>query len=179
MWSLTDRQGALRLQGNEARLDDGPPVTFVGRRQEDLSCEVATRLDFEPGEGEEAGLTVWMNPSHHYDLFATQQDGRLQVVARRRIGSLMAEVAHVPVQQGPITLTVQVEPDRYTLGVVDAAGGRQTIATGEARYLSKEVTGAMTGVFFALYTTGNGRLATSPAFFEWFDYRITASKGDM
>jgi alpha-N-arabinofuranosidase len=119
-----------------------------------------------------------MNPSHHYDLYKTQQEGRLQVVVRRRIGSLVAEVAHVPVQRGPITLTVQAEPDRYTMCVVDAAGGRQTIATGEARYLSKEVTGAMTGVFFALYASGHGRTATAPAYFEWFDYRIAGPTGE-
>jgi alpha-N-arabinofuranosidase len=120
-----------------------------------------------------------MNPSHHYDLFVTQKDGRRQVVVRRRIGSLVAEVAHAPVQPGPITLSIQAEPERYTLGVVDTVDGRQTIATGEARYLSKEVTGSMTGVFFALYTTGNGRLATSPSFFEWFDYRTTTPTGDQ
>jgi alpha-N-arabinofuranosidase len=112
-----------------------------------------------------------MNPSHHYDLFVTQRDGLRPVVGRRRIGSLVAEVAHVPIERGPVTLTVEAQPEGYTFGVVGTAGERQTIATGEARYLSKEVTGAMTGVFFAPYASGNGRPASTPAFFEWFDYR--------
>jgi alpha-N-arabinofuranosidase len=30
-WSLTDRPSALRLLGSGARLDDGSPVTFIGR----------------------------------------------------------------------------------------------------------------------------------------------------
>ena len=32
VWELSDRPVALRLLGNAARLDDGPPVAFAGRR---------------------------------------------------------------------------------------------------------------------------------------------------
>jgi len=82
-WSLTDRPGALRLQGTAARLEDGPPIAFIGRRQEHLTCKVATRIDFEPtADGEEAGLTVWLNPTHHYDLIVTQHDGQRRVQDR-------------------------------------------------------------------------------------------------
>jgi xylan 1,4-beta-xylosidase len=175
VWSLTDRPGALRLLGNEARLDDGPPVAFVGRRQEHFACEVATRIDFEPAaDGEEAGLTVWMNPSHHYDLFVTRQDGQRRVTVRRRIGSLIADVARVSIEPGPITLTIQAEPDRYTFGVSGKSGDQQILATGETRYLAPEVAGLFRGVFFALYASGSGAAATAPAFFEWFDYRVAA-----
>lgn len=178
-WSLTDRPGALRLLGTEARLDDGPPVTFVGRRQEHLACEVATRLDFEPAaEGEEAGLTVWMNPSHHYDLFVTCQVGQRQVIVRRRIGSLVAEEASLSIGPGAVTLTVRAEPDRYVLSVSDDNSGWQALAIGETRYLSKEAAGGHTGVFFALYASGNGKPAMEPAFFEWFDYRKAEQRGD-
>lgn len=171
-WSLADRPGALCLRGTGVRLDDGPPVAFIGRRQEHFACQVATRIDFEPtADGEEAGLTVWMNPSHHYDLFVTRQDDQRQVVVRRRIGSLAAEVARVSIEPGPLTLTVRAEPDRYTFGFRPGSGDPQTLATGETRYLAPEVAGGFTGVYFALYACGNGGAATALAFFEWFDYR--------
>jgi alpha-N-arabinofuranosidase len=171
MWSLTERPGALRLLGSGARLDDGPPVAFLGRRQEHLSCEVATRIAFEPAsEGEEAGLTVWMNPSHHYDLFVTRQDGQRVVAVRRRIGSLVAKVARTRVGPGALTLTIEAEPHAYTFGVVGDSGQRHILATGETRYLAPEVAGGFTGVYFALYASGSGA-GSAPAFFEWFDYR--------
>ncbi len=171
MWSLTERPGTLRLLGSGARLDDGPPVAFLGRRQEHLSCEVATRIAFEPAsEGEEAGLTVWMNPSHHYDLFITRQAGQRVVAVRRRIGSLVAEVARVPAKAGALTLTIEAEPHAYTFGVVGDSGQRHILATGETRYLAPEVAGGFTGVYFALYASGSGA-GSAPAFFEWFDYR--------
>ena len=163
--------GALRLLGTSARLDDGPPVTFVGRRQEHLVCEAAAHLDFEPAaDGEEAGLAVWMNPSHHYDLFVTRQDGRRRVVVRRRIGSLVADVAGVAVEPGLLTLTVDAAPEGYNFGVTGAGGEQQVLATGEARYLAPEVAGGFTGVYFALYASGSGGATPAPAFFEWFDY---------
>jgi len=175
MWSLSDRPGALRLLGNEARLDDGPPVAFVGRRQEHFACEVETRLDFEPAaDGEEAGLTVWTNPSHHYDLFVACQEGQRRIILRRRIGSLVAEVARLSIEPGPITLMVQADPDHYTFVVLGKSGEQQVLATGETRYLAPEVTSPFTGVFFALYASGNGAATTGPAFFEWFDYRVAA-----
>jgi xylan 1,4-beta-xylosidase len=175
MWSLRNRPGALRLLGSGARLDDGPPVAFVGRRQEHFACEVATRIDFEPTtDGEEAGLTVWMNPSHHYDLFVTRQDGQRWVTVRRRIGSLVAEVAREPIEPGALTLTIRAEPHRYALGVFGGNDGQQILATGETRYLAPEVAGGFTGVYFALYASSNGGATTTPAFFEWFDYRSAA-----
>jgi alpha-N-arabinofuranosidase len=170
-WSLTDRPGALRLLGNAARLDDGPPVTFVGRRQQYLECDVATWLDFAPmTDGEEAGLTVWMNPSHHYDLFVVQQQGRRHIGVRRRIGGLAAVVAEQEIGDDPLTLIVRAERDRYTLGYAPGGVALQVLASGETRYLSTEVAGGFTGVYFALYATGNGKASTAPAFFEWFDH---------
>jgi xylan 1,4-beta-xylosidase len=49
---------------------------------------------------------------------------------------------------------------------------QQTLATGETRYLATEVAGGFTGVYFALYATGNGNASKSPAFFDWFDYHM-------
>ena len=171
-WLLTDRPGALRLMGNAATLDAGPPVAFVGRRQQHLAVEAATRLDFAPGaDGDEAGLTVWMNPTHHYDLLVTQRDGERRVGVRRRIGSLVAEVANELLPAGPVTLVVRATPDRYALAYSIGDEAPVDLATGETRYLATEVAGGFTGVFFALYATGNGRPSAEPAYFEWFDYR--------
>ena len=147
-------------------------MAFVGRRQEHLACAVATELDFEPGaDGEEAGLTVWMNPLHHDEVFVTRQGGGRQVVVRRRIGSLMAEVARAVVAPGPVTLTIQAEPDRYSFGFAQRERQVRTVTEGGARYLAPEVAGLFCGMFCGLYASGSGAVATAPAFFAWFDYR--------
>ena len=170
-WSLSERAGALRLLGSAARLDDGPPVTFVGRRQEHFVCDVAAELDFAPlADGEEAGLTVWMNPQHHYDLFVTREDGRRVIQVRRRIGSLAAVVVVEPLGDGPVVLRLRADRDRYTFGYTATGVDRPQLAAGETRYLSTEVAGGFTGVYIAMYASGNGQASTGPAFFDWFEY---------
>jgi alpha-N-arabinofuranosidase len=112
-----------------------------------------------------------MNPSHHYDLFVTRQDGQRRVALRRRIGSLVAEVAQAAIDPGPITLTIQADQLHYAFGITGRDRDRQILATGEARYLAPEVAGGFTGVYFALYASGSANAASAPAFFAWFDYR--------
>ncbi|MFW5980931.1 MAG: glycoside hydrolase family 43 protein, partial [Halanaerobiaceae bacterium] len=41
---------------------------------------------------------------------------------------------------------------------------------GETRYLSSEVAGGFTGVYLAMYATGNGEETSVPADFDWFEY---------
>lgn len=182
-WSLTARPGYLRLNGSAAALDDGSGLAFVGRRQEHARCEVATLLDFTPAaDGQEAGLTVWMNRSHHYEIAVTRRHRERQVMVRRRIGTLAAVVASVPLADGPVTLLVRAAqeaggflapPATYTFSYARAEGEPRALASGEARYLASEVAGGFTGVYFALYATAGGALVGAPADFDWFAYRAS------
>jgi xylan 1,4-beta-xylosidase len=183
-WSLTARPGFLRLIGNAARLDDGSGVAFVGRRQEHAQCEAATRLEYTPqADGQEAGLAVWMNQSHHYEIAVTRLEGERQVIVRRRIGTLAAVVASEPLADGPVTLQVRAAQQAgafsfagiptYTFSYALAEGEPRELASGEARYLASEVAGGFTGVYFALYATANGEQTAAPADFDWFEYRAS------
>lgn len=37
-------------------------------------------------------------------------------------------------------------------------------------FISKEIAGVFTGVFFGMYATGNGKAANTPAHFDYFNY---------
>ena len=50
---------------------------------------------------------------------------------------------------------------------------------GETRYLSTEVAGGFTGVYFGLYATGNGARSTTPAFYDWFEYEPAEPGGGV
>jgi beta-xylosidase len=178
-WSLTARPGFLRLLGNASRLEDGSGVAFVGRRQEHATCETAALLDFTPqADEQEAGLTVWMNQSHHYDIAVTRLRGERRVIVRRRIGTLSAIVASEPLLDGPVTLQVRAAErvgafsfagtPTYTFSYALGEGEPRELASGEARYLATEVAGGFTGVYFALYATANGEQTAAPADFDWF-----------
>ncbi len=164
-WSLAARPGWLRLRGSAVTLDAEDSPAWVGRRQQHLACEVRTRLDFAPAhDREEAGLVAYMNPRHHYEIAVLGQ----RVIVRRRIGSLTAVVAEVAVPPGPVELGIAAEPQRYRFLLNGVC-----LAEGETKYLATEVAGGFTGVYFALYATGNGERSVAPADFDDFDYKAT------
>jgi alpha-N-arabinofuranosidase len=102
----------------------------------------------------------------------TRQDGQRRIVVRRRIGSLAAIVASEAIGVGPVILTIRADRQSYTFGFSLDHAEPHLLTTGETRYLSTEVAGGFTGVYFAMYATGNGQVSKTPAFFNWFDYRM-------
>jgi len=90
---------------------------------------------------------------------------------RRRIGDLSAIVAQAAIPNGLIVLEIQAMPKLYSFAYSLEGQEAKVLATGATRYLSSEVAGGFTGVYFGLYATGNGQVSTSPADFDWFDYQ--------
>jgi xylan 1,4-beta-xylosidase len=170
--SLSERKGWLSLKGSAVSLNEADSPAWVGCRQEHFEVNVTAKMEFGPGaDNEEAGLVVWMNERHHYEVAVTQREGRLVALVRRRIGSLIAEVAKHEIAPGPITLELTADRNLYAFALQTAQGLRIELAQAETKYLATEVAGGFTGVYFALYATGNGAPCASPAFFDWFEYR--------
>lgn len=174
LYSLSERPGFLRLRGSAAGLDDIAATAWVGQRQRHFAVQVATRLEFQPEKAaEEAGIVVRMNERHHYEMFVTLRSGAPSVVLRRRIGSLQAEVATEPLppsDQGWV-LAVHADRDTYRFRYGTCASDLRQLGEGETRYLSTEVASGFTGVYFALYASGNGSPCGKAADFDWFDYQ--------
>jgi xylan 1,4-beta-xylosidase len=164
------------LRGNEYTLSDIASPAFVGRRQQHFNTRISTLLDFLPAkDNEEAGLTVLMNDRHHYEIAVTRQEGKRQVIVRRRIGSLQVVVASQDLKSDdPVRLMIDTDKDWYTFKVMDSAGVVHEMAKGETRYISIEVAGMFTGVYAAMYATGNGKPCSVPADFDWFEYQSLA-----
>jgi alpha-N-arabinofuranosidase len=177
-YALDARPGWLTLRGEAVPLGAAASPTWVGRRQEHLSGRVATLVDFVPGrDGDEAGISVYMNPDHRYELAVGRANGRRQVFVRQRIGPhLEAVTAAAPLDGSePVVLQVEATAEEYAFSYGVVMSGRPHTATtplgkAAARYLSSEVAGGFTGVYFGLYATGKGGPASAPAHFDWFDY---------
>lgn len=172
-WSLDERPGWLTLHGSEVSLDDLGSPAFLGRRQQHFACEASTLLRFEPvREGEEAGLTVFMNERFHYEIALTcDSDANRKVILRRRIGSLWKIERAARVESSELILGVTADPHQYTFFYEETGGDRKAFGSGECYLLSTEVAGGYTGVYIGLYATGNGRRCSTPAYFDWFQYK--------
>ncbi len=174
LYSLLERPGYLRLRGSADGLDDVAAPAWLGRRQCHFAVHVATHLEFQAEtESEEAGLVVRMNEGHHYELFLTRRSGAPSVVLRRRTGSLRAEVAchALPPSETGWVLAIEAARNQYVFRYGRSESELSPLGEGETRYLSTEVAGGFTGVYFAMYASGNGAPCARPADFDWFDYR--------
>jgi alpha-N-arabinofuranosidase len=147
----------------------------VARRLQHLDARAAARLDFRPERpGEEAGLALFMNEAHHYEIAIRKapDPGAREVLLRRRIGDLQAVVAAEPLPgDGPVTLHVRVTATTARFGYAPDGGPERTLG-GDAslRYLSTEVAGGFTGTFVGVYATGRGARCSVPADVDWFEY---------
>jgi alpha-N-arabinofuranosidase len=175
--SLSERPGWLKLVGSEVSLNDVGSPAFVGRRQRHFKCSISTLLDFSPKrDGEEAGLAVRMSESHHYEIAVTPLKGERYIIIRRRIGSFVDILAREKIKKGPVKLRIKATPELYFFSYALGDQDFKIIGKTETRYLSSEVAGGFTGVYFAMYAVGGGRKSTTPAFFDWFEYITEENK---
>jgi xylan 1,4-beta-xylosidase len=176
-YSLSQRPGYLRLYGSAVTFDDQDSPTFLGRRQTDLNCEASTLLEFDPkSENEEAGLVARNYDGFHYEIGITLKDGKRQAFLRKvEKNTIIGQVKYVEVQPGPIILSVKASPLSYEFSCQSPGQTREVLGTAGTRGLSVENIGfdrgmCFTGVYYGMYTSGNGSKCTTPADFDWFEY---------
>ena len=170
-WSLAERPGFLRLHGQESLLSFSAATAFVGRRQTEWASRSEAQLEFDPrGENEEAGLTVLMSPSYHYEIFVMKRDGQRIIVLRKQAGDMQQIAAQAPLGAGPVRLRIDSDAQKYSFYYAEFGGDWKLLGTGLERLISSEVAAVWSGAYIAMYSSGNGRACVTPADFDWFQY---------
>ncbi|MCX7699194.1 MAG: glycoside hydrolase family 43 protein, partial [Candidatus Goldbacteria bacterium] len=176
LYSLKERPGFLRLKGSKYNLFDIASPTWLGRRQCHHNVKVTVSIEFKPEkENEEAGLCVRKNEKHHYEIFLTKRKKKLCVVLRKTIADLTVESAFKPLPNDfkkQCILAIHADLNNYTFLFGKSKNNLKILGKGITRYLSSEIAGGFTGVYFAMYATGNGKPCKNPADFDWFEYLI-------
>ena len=172
-WSLTQRPGFLRLHGTPVSLDDEGSPVFVGRRQCHARMEALCRLEFSPQvSGQEAGLCVYKDHLHHYELFCEGPESAPKIVLRERIGRLSVRIAEKKFDGSSVLLRVEADAFLYRFSFAVSEGMPfQFLGEGDVKYLSSEVTGGFTGTYLGLFARNGGAASMPPADFDWFEYR--------
>ena len=156
--------GGLSLEEREK----SPAFLAIRQRQMrgNVRCQVS--LPESAAVGAEAGISLYMNEEHHYELAIRRTAAGYEVIKRSAIGYVdcIAEAASV---EEP-TAELRIRLDNCEYGFSCMAGGRETdLGVLMTRYLSSEVACGFTGVMIALYAQGgNGE---QPAVFERFEIR--------
>lgn len=169
----TLQKNGLSLTGCKTALSEADTIAWLGRRQEHHSCTIRTALHFEPAsENEEAGLSIYMNNRHHYELAMTKRNGKNALIFRRQIGSLTAVENTIEILYNDIILELRATEETYAFSYAEyGTNAFAPAGQGECAYLTTEVGGFFTGNYIALYASGNGKPCTQEAVFSWFDYQ--------
>jgi len=155
------REAELRLQGTDIPIDEGTrsPV-WMGQRQTSFDAEVSVHLRFDPaGPDDHAGLCVYMNESHFYALSITKENGVAKARLHRIVGPLK-DTTSVIVLPGDREIGMKITATAQGYAFFVKSGEWQTVGDAPCCYLSTEVAGGFTGVYFALHAVGDRAVAT-------------------
>ncbi len=131
------------LKGTDTTIDEAASPTFVGIRQQDFNGTLSCALEISGGE---AGLTVYSDEGHHYDIKLRETDGGCEAVLTLNIGSIKHDDTILPLNDKKAVLRIEFDSHTYKFFVDDTAVG-----WGSSRYLSSEVAGGFTGVLLAMF----------------------------
>ncbi len=149
----------LRIRASSCSLRDVGSPSFLGIRQREFTGSLTVCV--KPGYGE-AGVSIYMDENHHYDLAVRCGGDGMEYVSRICIGGMMdeqcraadmadmAESADAADRETSVRMEIQFFRDHYLMTV--KAGDIICLERQMAgKYLSSEVAGGFTGVFFGLY----------------------------
>jgi len=170
-YSLSSRKGYLRLIGNDSNLSQLPGVTFIGRRQQHFDFITTTSVDFVPKNNtEEAGITLYKEPAYHYDLAIKNAGNKRVLTLSYNIGLIHHIEKEIPLKDGRVQLRISGTQEYYWFSFSQDGNSYTTIGEADTRFLSSVTAGGFTGVYIALYATGNGKRSRANADFDWYTY---------
>lgn len=165
--------GKLRLKGTLAGLDErNDSPTFVGRRQENIDFTATTSVQLQKAApADEAGLTVYMDEQHHYDLYVKQLAGNKQsLILRYRLGELTHIEKEVPLPPSKVQLRVKGDKELYTFEYATDGKNFRELGKINTRYVSTETAGGFTGIMLGMYAATGSEGSKGYGEFEYFEY---------
>ncbi|ANS74484.1 glycoside hydrolase [Paenibacillus yonginensis] len=146
----------LTLIGTEVSLDQPASPTFIGIRQQDFKAVISCDVTLFQGE---AGITLYMDEHHHYDLAIRLESSAYKVIERLQIGDIKSIQKEVDLGGSrQVTLVIRADNDRYHFFLHEDDKDIH-LGSAQTKYLSSEVAGGFTGVIIGLYAYGRGARA--------------------
>ena len=172
-YSLTERPGWLRLHASPVSINNSNSPTWVGRRQQQIDFTATAKLDAAGlNDGDEAGLTVYMCTSSHYDASVRKRNGKLFLALTYKLNRLEHTEKEISLESSVVYLRTAGNKDTYSFSWSADGVSFDKLGEMDASYLSSETAGGFTGVYLALYAQSNpdGGAAGGYADFDDFLY---------
>lgn len=148
--NYTLEKDRIRLRGTDITLDVPLSPTFIGIRQKDFNGVISCKVCLTDGE---AGITLYMDENHHYDLAIRKENKNFEVIERLNIGDIKSIEHCIELKdKNTACLVIYASHDKYTFAL-QLEEEEILLGSAQTRYLSSEVAGGFTGVVIGLYAT--------------------------
>ena len=136
------------LHGTDVTIDQAASPTFAALRQRDMNGTLKCSVSADSGE---AGITVYIDEGHHYDVSVREKSGGFEAVLTLNIGSIKHEQKTLPLDSNSADIRIVFDSHTYSFYADSTLMG-----SASTRYLSSEVAGGFTGVVFGMYAQNKG-----------------------
>ena len=126
---------------------------FICLHQKEFDMELSVLVKTHDGE---AGITVYMDENHHYDLALVKENEIYQVMLKLNIGDIKYIKAIAEVKSNEITLIIKSDALNYHFFYIED-GIENVMGSAQTKYLSSEVAGGFTGVVLGFYSQGGNK----------------------
>lgn len=160
-------------------------ISFIGRRQLNMSFNAMCEMEFTPKNQETAGIVLLQAMNHQYKMEKVCVNG-IQQVQVVLVTTNTNGPAHLPAFRGNTTETVlarAVCDDEKIVFKVSAKKQYYSFYFGkdenhltllcqdvDSRLINPPEIGTYTGTMLGMYASGNGKDSENAASFDWFEY---------
>jgi alpha-N-arabinofuranosidase len=144
----------LKIKSTNDILDTpgGGTPALIGLHQKEFDMELKVQVKTLDGE---AGISMYMDENHHYDLALIKTKDIYKVTLKLNIGDIKYEKFSIPFMHKEARFIIRSDAINYNFFYFD--GEREVnLGSAQSKYLSSEVAGGFTGVILALYSQ-NGK----------------------
>jgi len=172
LYSLTEREGCLRLYLKKQSLLEIDNPAYIGIRQKDYHYVVSTMMEFNPmADKESAGIAIVQSNKYHmrYEYIKKHGKDLLQIVECKDGEDILID----EIQIDSSRLYLKLACNGQKLAFYYSADGityRLLHKDVESTNLSTEVAGGFVGCTIGMYGSSNGEITNNHADFFWFEY---------
>lgn len=166
--SLTECKGALRLHVRPERMNDKVHPAYVAIRQQYQDYQAEAWMEFEPGEGEEAGLCVVQSNEYHIRFVKSRTGGTavMRLISCKSGEDACLAQLEVPGGSGVLRIINRGQRAKFCY---DCGGVYMVLAEDvDMRFLSTETAGGFVGCTIGMYASSNGADSGNACDFRWF-----------
>lgn len=176
-YSLTDRPGWLHLTSNVHSLNALASPACVLRRQQHFHCRFKTKMECDPDTTNEAGLCIYYDNEHHFELGVTKINDIPTIFVRKNVADISVISNTVPLisdfQNGGtgIYLEIQATPTKYHFRYGNTEDCSNELDYTVTKHVSTESAYSdFVGVCCGMYAASTDPKRPAQAYFDWFSY---------